>query len=175
MVRSPITIGRDSRMAARTSSSQTNGAGGPAASFAGVGGGGTGACRVRGSSSIAATRSATRRGSSPGGRSVSPAPAFGSRGDDETRSVAACDAVRSSYASRFTLSRWRGEMLSEVTFPPWPPHPSVIDGSSPVVMPMEPSVAGVFTTMRNAGFLSANSSTTDSSREWIAMVWPMPP
>src|SRR5262245_42678567 len=52
-----------------------------------------------------------------------------------------------SYARRLILSKCRGEMLSDVIFPPKPPQPSVIAGSSPVVKPMAPSVAGVFTQM----------------------------
>ena len=66
-------------------------------------------------------------------------------------------------------------MLSDVIFPPYPPHPSVIDGSRPVVKPIDPSVVGVLTTIRKAGFFSPNCRITSSFREWIDMVWPMPP
>ena len=62
-----------------------------------------------------------------------------------------------SYASRLMFSKCFGEMLSDVMLPPHPPHPSVIAGSSPVVMPTDPCVVGVLTTMRNAGFLRPNS------------------
>ena len=62
------------------------------------------------------------------------------------------------------LSRCRGEMLSEVMLPPYPPHPSVIAGSSPVVRPIEPSVVGVLTTIRNAGFFSPNSESSRISQ-----------
>ena len=68
------------------------------------------------------------------------------------------------------LSRWRGEMLSEVMLPPQPPQPSVIAGSNPVVSPMDPWVVGVFTQMRNAGFFSPNCRITSSFFEWIDMV-----
>ena len=40
-----------------------------------------------------------------------------------------------SYANRLMFNRCRGEMLSEVMLPPYPPHPRVIAGSSPVVAP----------------------------------------
>ena len=60
-----------------------------------------------------------------------------------------------SYASRLMFSRWRGEMLSDVMLPPYPPQPSVIAGSRPVVSPIDPCVVGVLTTMRKAGFLQA--------------------
>jgi len=55
------------------------------------------------------------------------------------------------------FSKCFGEMLSEVMLPPHPPHPNVIAGSSPVVIPTDPWVVGVLTTMRNAGFLRPNS------------------
>ena len=61
-------------------------------------------------------------------------------------------------------------MLSDVMLPPYPPHPSVIAGSSPVVNPMDPCVVGVLTTMRSAGFLRPNSRMTSSLREWIDIV-----
>src|SRR6478609_8914814 len=80
-----------------------------------------------------------------------------------------------SYASRLILIRWRGEMLSDVMLPPHPPQPSVIDGSSPVVSPIDPCVVGVLTTIRYAGFLRPNSRMISSLREWIDMVCPMPP
>src|SRR5947209_16623179 len=80
-----------------------------------------------------------------------------------------------SYATRLMFNRCLGEMLSEVILPPQPPHPSVMAGSRPVVKPMEPCVVGVFTTIRNAGFLSPNSRTIWSFREWIDIVWPIPP
>ena len=56
-------------------------------------------------------------------------------------------------------------MLSDVMFPPKPPQPKVIDGSSPVVRPIDPCVVGVLTTTRNAGFLSPNSRMISSLRE----------
>src|SRR5215510_129330 len=65
-----------------------------------------------------------------------------------------------SYASRLMLSRWRGEMLSDVMFPPYPPQPRVIAGSSPVDRPTDPCVVGVLTTIRKAGFFSPNSRMT---------------
>ncbi len=45
----------------------------------------------------------------------------------------------------------------------------------PVVSPIDPCVVGVLTTMRNAGFFRPNSRITSSFREWIDIVWPMPP
>ena len=66
-------------------------------------------------------------------------------------------------------------MLSDVMLPPKPPQPSVIAGSRPVVRPIEPSVVGVFTTMRKAGLCRPNCRMTSSFREWIDIVWPMPP
>src|SRR5687768_3367926 len=80
-----------------------------------------------------------------------------------------------SYASRLMFSRCFGEMLSEVMLPPHPPQPSVIDGSRLVVRPIDPSVVGVLTTMRKAGFLSPNSRITSSFREWMDIVCPIPP
>ena len=68
------------------------------------------------------------------------------------------------------FSRCFGEMLSEVMLPPYPPQPSVIDGSSPVVSPIDPNVVGVLTTMRKAGFLRPNWRMMSSLREWIAIV-----
>src|SRR3954467_6737339 len=62
-----------------------------------------------------------------------------------------------SYASRLILSRCRGEILSEVIFPPYPPQPSVIDGSRPVDRPTDPWVVGELTTIRNAGLCRPNS------------------
>src|SRR4030095_13166066 len=67
-----------------------------------------------------------------------------------------------SYASRLILSRCLGEMLSDVMFPPYPPQPSVIAGSSPVVRPIDPCVVGVLTTIRNAGFFRPHSSMSGS-------------
>ena len=61
-------------------------------------------------------------------------------------------------------------MLSDVMFPPYPPHPSVMAGSSPVVNPIDPCVVGVLTTMRYAGFLRPNCRITSSLREWIDIV-----
>src|SRR5262245_62236090 len=80
-----------------------------------------------------------------------------------------------SYARRLMFRRCLGEMLSDVMLPPYPPHPRVIAGSRPVVRPMDPWVVGVLTTIRNAGFFKPNSRITCSLREWIDMVWPMPP
>src|SRR5688572_24110598 len=80
-----------------------------------------------------------------------------------------------SYARRLILSRCLGEMLSEVMFPPYPPHPRVIAGSSPVVRPIDPCVVGELTTIRNAGFFNPNSRMTCSFCEWIDIVWPIPP
>ena len=42
-------------------------------------------------------------------------------------------------------------MLSEVMFPATAPHPIVIEGKILVVMPVEPSGEGVFTSTRMAG------------------------
>src|SRR5215470_10793839 len=58
---------------------------------------------------------------------------------------------RVSKAIRFTSSRCRGEILSEVTLPPQEPHPSVIDGSRSVVNPIAPWVEGLDTMTRAAG------------------------
>src|SRR5262249_1759520 len=80
-----------------------------------------------------------------------------------------------SYASRLMLSRCRGEMLSEVMFPPYPPQPRVMAGSRPVDSPTDPWVVGELTTMRNAGLWRPNSRITWSFREWIDIVCPMPP
>ena len=65
-----------------------------------------------------------------------------------------------SYATRLMFKRCFGEMLSDVMFPPKPPQPSVIDGSRSVVLPIAPSVAGVFTQMRYAGLCKPNSRMT---------------
>ena len=89
--------------------------------------------------------------------------------------AAAAAAGITSYAIRLMLSRCFGEMLSDVMFPPYPPQPSVIDGSRPVVRPIDPSVEGEFTTMRNAGFSRPNCRITSSFREWIDIVCPIPP
>src|SRR3954470_11591003 len=87
------------------------------------------------------------------------------RGADVRAAGRIAGAGLGSYASRLILSRCRGEILSDVIFPPYPPHPSVIDGSSPVVKPIDPSVVGVFTTMRNAGFFNPNCRMTSSFLE----------
>ncbi len=60
-------------------------------------------------------------------------------------------------------------------FPPKPPQPSVIAGSRPVVSPIEPCVVGVFTQIRYAGLCNPNSRITCSLREWMDIVWPIPP
>src|SRR5206468_3824280 len=80
-----------------------------------------------------------------------------------------------SYASRLMFKRCRGEMLSEVMFPPYPPHPRVIAGSRPVESPTDPCVVGELTTMRKAGLGRPNSRITCSFCEWIDIVWPIPP
>src|ERR1044072_105298 len=56
-----------------------------------------------------------------------------------------------SYATRLTLSRCRGVMLSDVMLPPKPPHPRVMGGARPVGKPIAPRVLGVLTQMRYAG------------------------
>src|SRR5205085_946106 len=89
--------------------------------------------------------------------------------------VTAPTAGRTSYARRLIFRRCRGEMLSDVMFPPHPPHPRVMAGSNPVVSPIDPCVVGVFTQMRKAGFRRPNSKITLSFCEWMDMVWPMPP
>ena len=66
-------------------------------------------------------------------------------------------------------------MLSDVMLPPYPPQPSVIAGSRPVVNPMDPCVVGLFTTILNAGFFKPNSRITWSFWEWIDIVCPIPP
>ncbi len=66
-------------------------------------------------------------------------------------------------------------MLSDVMFPPYPPQPSVMAGSSPVVRPIEPCAVGELTTILNAGFFNPNSRITASFCEWMAIVWPIPP
>ena len=78
---------------------------------------------------------------STAGETLDATPAAGGEGLRTTAGVV-------SYARRLILIRWRGEMLSEVMLPPQPPHPRVIDGSSPVVSPIDPCVVGVLTTMR---------------------------
>src|SRR6187455_1452401 len=98
------------------------------------------------------------------GRGAGPATPVGRLSDGRFAAVAtlafavtAPTTGRTSYARRLMFSKCFGEMLSEVMLPPQPPHPSVIAGSSPVVMPTDPWVVGVLTTMRKAGFLSPNS------------------
>ena len=66
-------------------------------------------------------------------------------------------------------------MLSDVLLPAHVPGPSVIAGTRPVVNPVAPIAAMVFTRMRNAGFSSKNRMMTRSSFEWIASEWPSPP
>ena len=66
-------------------------------------------------------------------------------------------------------------MLSPVELPAMAPQPSVMDGSTPVVMPVDPCGAGVFTSTRNAGALRPYSRMWASSWEKMTHVWPRPP
>ena len=50
-----------------------------------------------------------------------------------------------------------GPTLSEVMFPATAPQPSVMEGNTLVVMPVEPCGAGVFTSTRLAGMRRAYS------------------
>src|SRR6266496_2776878 len=59
--------------------------------------------------------------------------------------------ARVSKATRLMSIRCKGDTLSEVTFPPHEPQPSVIDGGNAVENPIAPCVVGVFTVMRDAG------------------------
>ena len=58
-----------------------------------------------------------------------------------------------------------GPTLSLVMLPAMAPQPSVIDGKTLVVMPVDPCGAGVLTSTRKAGIASANSRMRASSFE----------
>ncbi len=66
-------------------------------------------------------------------------------------------------------------MLSLTTAPPMPPGARVIDGITPVVAPIAPSVPHVLTRMRNAGFSIPNAMITSSSVAWMTSECPSPP
>ena len=68
-----------------------------------------------------------------------------------------------------------GDTLSDVTFPPHEPQPSVIDGGSAVENPIAPCVVGVFTVIRDAGISAPKRIAASRERVWIPAVWPMPP
>ena len=55
------------------------------------------------------------------------------------------------------LIRSRGEILLEELLPPTAPQPKVSAGNSPVVAPMPPSAAGVFTRNRETGKSQAST------------------
>src|SRR5579871_3376058 len=84
---------------------------------------------------------------------------------DEEGAVVVAELGDTSYASRLMFSKCFGEMLSDVIFPPYPPHPNVMAGSSPVVSPIDPSVVGELTMTRKAGFFKPNSRMTSSFEE----------
>src|SRR5947209_14013418 len=81
-------------------------------------------------------------------------PATGCCGIDSTSAATAGRLLatgRVSNATRLMSIKCRGETLSEVTFPPHEPQPSVIDGGNAVENPMAPCVVGVLTVTRDAG------------------------
>ena|SRR5262245_15947436 len=71
---------------------------------------------------------------------------------------------RVSKATRLMSIRCNGPTLSEVTFPPHEPQPSVIDGGKAVENPMAPWVVGVFTVMRDAGISALNWTAASLER-----------
>src|SRR6185503_6756887 len=155
IVRSPITILRPRRTAWRTSSSHTNDTTAPDSA------GGTAVVAVPVTvatcfANAAVSTPDAAAGGATFGKSVCAAGAGVGTADADACVVAG----RSSYARRLMLSKCFGEMLSDVILPPQPPHPSVIDGSRPVVSPIDPCVVGVFTTIRKAGFFNPNSRMT---------------
>ena len=79
-----------------------------------------------------------------------------------------------SQATRRMLIKSMGEILFDELLPPTAPHPRVSAGNSPVVAPMPPKAAGVFTRNRETGICSANFLTTALSSAWMAKVWPLP-
>src|SRR5262249_33255009 len=80
-----------------------------------------------------------------------------------------------SKANRLMSIRCSGDMLSEVTFPPQDPQPSVSDGGSAVEKPIAPWVEGVLTTTRAAGIRIPYRSAASRFRVWIEAVCPIPP
>ncbi len=72
---------------------------------------------------------------------------------------------RVSNATRLMSIKCSGETLSDVTFPPHDPQPSVIDGGNAVENPIAPCVVGVFTVIRDAGISAPNF--TAASRERV--------
>jgi hypothetical protein len=80
-----------------------------------------------------------------------------------------------SKATRLMSSRWSGETLSEVTFPPHEPQPSVIDGGNAVENPIAPCVVGVLTAIRDAGISLPKRTAASRDRVCTPAVWPMPP
>src|SRR5260370_14811129 len=73
------------------------------------------------------------------------------------------------------LIKFSGPTLSLVMLPASAPQPSVIDGKTLVVMPVDPCGAGVFTSTRNEGIRKPYSRMRASSLAWITDVWPKPP
>src|SRR5262245_43016874 len=61
-----------------------------------------------------------------------------------------------SNATRLMSIKCSGPTLSDVTFPPHEPHPSVIDGGNEVEKPIAPWVVGVLTVIREAGMSDPN-------------------
>ena len=80
-----------------------------------------------------------------------------------------------SKATRLISSKWSGETLSDVTFPPQEPQPSVIEGGNAVEKPIAPWVVGVLTVMRDAGISLPKRTAASRERVWTPAVWPMPP
>ena len=159
MVRLSRTIFVPARTAWRTSSSHTNSAARPEPE--GAAGAGEGDPEPDGDGGTAIPREA-RNWSIRSPRTAGLNPARAGTGTVVVGREAGTDVVAPfaglvSYASRLILRRCFGEMLSDVIFPPQPPQPRVIAGSSPVVIPTEPWVVGVLTTIRNAGFFRPNS------------------
>src|ERR1043165_8360407 len=66
-------------------------------------------------------------------------------------------------------------MLSDVTFPPHEPHPSVIDGGRSVENPIAPCVVGELMITRAAGICSPYLMAAARSCVCIPAVWPIPP
>src|ERR1017187_8855649 len=77
----------------------------------------------------------------------------------------ASSGLRTTYARRLMLMRCCGPTLSEVMLPAAAPQPSVIEGKTLVVMPVEPCGAGVLTNIRMAGMRSAYSRVRASFLE----------
>ena len=91
--------------------------------------------------------------------------AFGTPGTFGTSGTLgeACAAL-SSYATRLTLIRGRGVMLSEVMLPPKPPQPSVMAGSSPVIWRMGIIADSAAITRETLPTLTSESQLTSNAR-----------